>query len=68
MGIRFRIAAVAAALLAAAGATSVHSSFPTEPVHNFVPYPAGGGVDVPARTPGKRILVSNPKKLQGFPN
>jgi tripartite-type tricarboxylate transporter receptor subunit TctC len=60
MGIRFRIAAVAAALLAAAGATSVHSSFPTEPVHNFVPYPAG--------TPGKRILVSNPAKLQGFPN
>jgi tripartite-type tricarboxylate transporter receptor subunit TctC len=64
MGIRFRIAAVAAALLAAAGATSVQSSFPTEPVHNFVPYPAGGGgVDRLARTPGKRILVSNPAKL-----
>jgi tripartite-type tricarboxylate transporter receptor subunit TctC len=63
MGIRFRIAAVAAALLAAAGATSAQSSFPTKPVHNFVPYPAGGGVDGLARTSGKRILVSNPAKL-----
>jgi tripartite-type tricarboxylate transporter receptor subunit TctC len=51
MGSRFRIAAVAAGMLAAAGAASAQS-FPTKPVHIFVPYAAGGGVDVLARTLG----------------
>jgi tripartite-type tricarboxylate transporter receptor subunit TctC len=52
MGGRFRMAAVAAALLAAAGTASAQSSFPTKSVHILVPYPAGGGVDVLARTLG----------------
>jgi tripartite-type tricarboxylate transporter receptor subunit TctC len=51
MGSRFRIAAVAAVMLAAAGAASAQS-FPSKAVHIFVPYPAGGGVDVLARTLG----------------
>jgi tripartite-type tricarboxylate transporter receptor subunit TctC len=51
MGSRFRIAAVAAVMLAVAGAASAQS-FPAKAVHIFVPYPAGGGVDVLARTLG----------------
>ena len=43
MGIRFRLAAVAAAMLAAAGVVSAQSSFPVKPVHIFVAYPAGPG-------------------------
>jgi tripartite-type tricarboxylate transporter receptor subunit TctC len=45
------MAAAAAFLLAAAGAASAQS-FPSKAVHIFVPYPAGGGVDVLARTLG----------------
>jgi tripartite-type tricarboxylate transporter receptor subunit TctC len=51
MGSRFRIAAVAAVMCAVAGAASAQS-FPLRAVHIFVPYPAGGGVDVLARTLG----------------
>src|SRR5260370_22449735 len=51
MGSRFRMAAVAAVMCAAAGAVSAQS-FPSKAVHIFVPYPAGGGVDVLARTLG----------------
>ena len=51
MGSRFRMAAVAAVMCAAAGAASAQS-FPSRAVHIFVPYPAGGGVDVLARTLG----------------
>jgi tripartite-type tricarboxylate transporter receptor subunit TctC len=51
MGSRFRMAAVAAVMLASAGAASAQS-FPSKAVHIFVPYPAGGGVDVLARTLG----------------
>ena len=51
MGSRFRIAVVAAVMCAAAGAASAQS-FPVKAVHIFVPYPAGGGVDVLARTLG----------------
>lgn len=47
-----RAAATAVALFVAAGAVSAQSSFPSKPVHIFVPYPAGGGVDVLARTLG----------------
>jgi tripartite-type tricarboxylate transporter receptor subunit TctC len=65
---RFRMAAVAAALLAVAGATSAQSTFPAKPVHTFVPDPAGGGVDVLARTLGERILVGSPARLYSFPN
>jgi tripartite-type tricarboxylate transporter receptor subunit TctC len=47
----FRMAAVAALMLAAAAAASAQP-FPSRPVHVFVPYPAGGGVDVLTRTLG----------------
>ena len=47
----FRLAAFAGALCAAAGAASAQS-FPSRSVHIFVPYPAGGGVDVLTRTLG----------------
>ena len=45
-------AAVVATMLAAGGAASAQSSFPSKPVHIFVPYAAGGGVDILARTLG----------------
>ncbi|MEH2568576.1 Bug family tripartite tricarboxylate transporter substrate binding protein [Bradyrhizobium sp. AZCC 2289] len=51
MGSRIRMAAVASVMLASAGAASAQS-FPSRAVHIFVPYPAGGGVDVLARTLG----------------
>jgi tripartite-type tricarboxylate transporter receptor subunit TctC len=47
-----RAAAAAVAVFVTAGAASAQSSFPSKPVHIFVPYPAGGGVDVLARTLG----------------
>ena len=34
------------------GVASAQSAFPSKPVHIFVPYPAGGGVDVLTRTLG----------------
>ena len=66
MGSWFRIAAVAAVVLAAAGAASAQS-FPSKPVHILVPYPPGGGVDVLTRTLadvvskqwGQSIVVEN---------
>jgi tripartite-type tricarboxylate transporter receptor subunit TctC len=48
---RFAAAATALALLASGGAFA-QSNFPTKPVHIFVPYPAGGGVDILSRTLG----------------
>jgi len=51
MGGWFRTAAVAAFMVAATSAASAQS-FPSRPVHIFVPYPAGGGVDVLTRTLG----------------
>jgi tripartite-type tricarboxylate transporter receptor subunit TctC len=51
MGGWFRTAAVAAFIVAAAAAASAQS-FPSRPVRIFVPYPAGGGVDVLTRTLG----------------
>jgi tripartite-type tricarboxylate transporter receptor subunit TctC len=40
------------ALLVAFGSVSAQSSYPSKPVHIFVPYPAGGAVDILARTLG----------------
>src|SRR5712692_7953875 len=51
MGGWFRMAAVAAFAVGAADAASAQS-FPSKPVHIFVPYAAGGGVDILARTLG----------------
>jgi tripartite-type tricarboxylate transporter receptor subunit TctC len=52
MGKWFRMAAAAAATFTASGFASAQSSFPSKPVHIFVPYAAGGGVDILARTLG----------------
>jgi tripartite-type tricarboxylate transporter receptor subunit TctC len=52
MGGWFRIAFAAALALAAAGSASAQSSFPSKPVKVFVPYPAGGAVDILTRTLG----------------
>ncbi|HKU07438.1 MAG TPA: tripartite tricarboxylate transporter substrate binding protein [Bradyrhizobium sp.] len=46
-----RAAAAAVACLAISGVASAQS-FPSKPVHLFVPYPAGGAVDVVTRTLG----------------
>ncbi|MGH6707626.1 MAG: Bug family tripartite tricarboxylate transporter substrate binding protein [Bradyrhizobium sp.] len=54
MGGWFRLAAVAALLFAVTGTASAQS-FPSKSVHIFVPYPAGGGVDVLTRTLGEVV-------------
>ena len=55
MGRWFRLIAVAAALFAANDIASAQSSFPSKPVRLFVPYPAGGAVDILARTLGDEL-------------
>jgi tripartite-type tricarboxylate transporter receptor subunit TctC len=52
MGRWFRMITAAVAMVAAGGAASAQSSFPSRPVRIFVPYAAGGGVDILARTLG----------------
>jgi tripartite-type tricarboxylate transporter receptor subunit TctC len=51
----FRLAAAAAALLSLGGMASAQSSYPSRPVHIFVPYPAGGAVDILTRTLGDAV-------------
>src|SRR3982074_2328758 len=51
MGSWFRIVAAAVAM-SAGGVASAQSVFPSKSVHIFVPYAAGGGVDILARTLG----------------
>ena len=48
-------AALTALLFAAGGAASAQSPFPSRPVHVFVPYAAGGAVDILARTLGDAV-------------
>src|SRR5712671_4907385 len=55
MGGWFRIAAAAVAMFASVGMASAQPAFPSKPVHIFVPYAAGGGVDILARTLGDVI-------------
>jgi tripartite-type tricarboxylate transporter receptor subunit TctC len=52
MGGRLWIAAIAAFMYASGGVASAQSAFPNKAVHIFVPYAAGGGVDILARTLG----------------
>jgi tripartite-type tricarboxylate transporter receptor subunit TctC len=52
MGSRLWVATITAAMLASGGMASAQSTFPTKPVHIFVPYAAGGGVDILTRTLG----------------
>jgi tripartite-type tricarboxylate transporter receptor subunit TctC len=52
MGRWFRIVAAAVAMSTAGGVAVAQSPFPSKPVHIFVPYAAGGGVDILARTLG----------------
>jgi tripartite-type tricarboxylate transporter receptor subunit TctC len=52
MGRWFRIVAAAVAMSTAGGVAAAQSPFPSKSVHIFVPYAAGGGVDILARTLG----------------
>jgi tripartite-type tricarboxylate transporter receptor subunit TctC len=52
MGRWFRIVAAAVAMSTAGGVAVAQSPFPSKSVHIFVPYAAGGGVDILARTLG----------------
>lgn len=52
LGRLLRMTAASAALFAADGLASAQSPFPSRPVHIFVPYSPGGGVDILARTLG----------------
>jgi tripartite-type tricarboxylate transporter receptor subunit TctC len=52
LGGRLAAAAAAVAMFAAGGLASAQSAFPSKAVHIFVPYAAGGAVDVLARTVG----------------
>src|SRR5947209_15047036 len=50
-----RVLAAAAAIMAAANVASAQTGFPAKAVHLFVPYPAGGAVDILARTLGDEL-------------
>ncbi len=50
-----RAALAASALLAAFGILSAQTPYLSRPVHIFVPYAAGGGVDILARTLGEAV-------------
>ena len=51
----FRPAATAAAMLMTCGIASAEAPFPSKPVHIFVPYAAGGAVDILSRTLGDAV-------------
>jgi tripartite-type tricarboxylate transporter receptor subunit TctC len=55
MGGWLRMFAVVAAAMFAPGAASAQGGFPAKAVHILVPYPAGGAVDVLARTLGDEV-------------
>ena len=51
----FRMFAAVLVMLAAGGSASAQSPFPSKPVHIYVPYAAGGAVDILARTLGDAV-------------
>jgi tripartite-type tricarboxylate transporter receptor subunit TctC len=51
----FRILAAALAVFASGCSASAQSTYPSKPVHIFVPYAAGGAVDILARTLGDAV-------------
>src|SRR3979411_2725997 len=55
MGGWVRMLALAASVVATVGAASAQTGFPARAVHLFVPYPAGGAVDILARTLGDEL-------------
>src|SRR6201747_1747599 len=55
MGGWVRMVAIAAGVVATVGAASAQTGFPVKAVHLFVPYPAGGAVDILARTLGDEL-------------
>jgi tripartite-type tricarboxylate transporter receptor subunit TctC len=55
MSRRVWIAVAAAAMLAVGGDASAQSTFPTKAVHIYVPYAAGGAVDILTRTLGDAV-------------
>jgi tripartite-type tricarboxylate transporter receptor subunit TctC len=55
MGRWFRMLAAAVGMVATMGAASAQTGFPAKAVHLFVPYPAGGAVDILARTLGDEL-------------
>jgi tripartite-type tricarboxylate transporter receptor subunit TctC len=52
---RWSRGAICAVAMLASAAASAESPFPSRPVHLFVPYAAGGGVDILARTLGDSV-------------
>src|SRR6195952_1158239 len=55
MGGWIRMLAIAAGVVATLDMASAQTGFPAKAVHLFVPYPAGGAVDILARTLGDEL-------------
>jgi len=55
MGGLLRLFAIFAALLMGSAVAAAEDAYPSRPVHIMVPYPAGGGVDIMARTLGDEL-------------
>ena len=58
----FRIFAAVAVMSIAGGMASAQSPFPSRPVHIFVPYAAGGAVDILTRTLGDVVAAVGPSR------